>query len=58
VPGATATTIPRLADPVYFNSSVIPDPSLSETSKDGGVIERETATAVVREAHRPGAVEA
>jgi hypothetical protein len=37
---------------------VIPDPSLSETSKDGGVIERETATAVVREAHRPGAVEA
>ena len=38
VPGAAATTSPRLPDPVYFNSSVIPDPSLSETSKDGGVI--------------------
>jgi hypothetical protein len=38
VPGATAATRPRLPDPIYFNENVIPDRSLSETSKDGGVI--------------------
>ncbi len=38
VPGATASTRPRLPGPVYFNDSVIPDPSLTATSTDGGVI--------------------
>ena len=38
VPGATATASPTLPDPVYFNDNVIPDPSLTETSTDGGVI--------------------
>ena len=38
VPGATATTSPRLPGPIYFNDNVIPDPSLTETSTDGGVI--------------------
>ncbi len=38
VPGATASTRPKLPGPVYFNDSVIPDPSLTETSTDGGVI--------------------
>jgi hypothetical protein len=38
VPGATAATRPRLPGPTYFNDNVIPDPSLTETSTDGGVI--------------------
>ena len=38
VPGATAGTSPRLPGPIYFNDNVIPDPSLTETSTDGGVI--------------------
>jgi hypothetical protein len=38
VPGATAATRPMLPDPIYFNDNVIPDPSLTETSTDGGVI--------------------
>ena len=38
VPGATASTKPSLGDPIYFNEDVIPDPSLAETSKDGGII--------------------
>ena len=38
VPGATAGTNPSLGSPVYFNDNVIPDPSLTETSTDGGVI--------------------
>jgi hypothetical protein len=38
VAGATATTSPALPGPVYFNDSVIPDASLSQTSVDGGII--------------------
>jgi hypothetical protein len=38
VANATASTTPALPDPVYFNERVIPDPSLAETSKDGGII--------------------
>lgn len=38
VAGATAATRPALPDPIYFNDSVIPDPSLLETSVDGGII--------------------
>ncbi len=38
VPGVTASTSPKLPKPVYFNDSVIPDASLTETSTDGGII--------------------
>ena len=38
VAGATASTVPALPSPIYFNESVIPDPSLTETSIDGGII--------------------
>jgi hypothetical protein len=30
--------LPTASGPIYFNSSVIPDPSLTETSDDGGVL--------------------
>ncbi len=39
--GATVTIEPPLSPdhgPIYFNSSVVPDRSLSETSDDGGVV--------------------
>ncbi len=51
VPGATAATSPTLPGPVYFNDNVIPDPSLTETSTDGGVI----WTEVPRGTYRVGA---
>jgi hypothetical protein len=55
VPGATAATSPRLPGPVYFNDNVIPDPSLTETSVDGGVIWTEVPAGTYRvSAHRPG----
>lgn len=38
VAGATATITPNVVDVVYFNESVIPDRSLSESSRDGGVV--------------------
>lgn len=38
VAGATAAATPALPDPVYFNESVIPDPSRTESSEDGGVV--------------------
>lgn len=38
VPGATAHADPALPPAVYFNDSVIPDPSKTETSGDGGII--------------------
>jgi hypothetical protein len=38
VPGTTASTSPRLPDPLYFNADVSPDPSLTETSADGGIV--------------------
>jgi hypothetical protein len=38
VAGATASAKPALPNPLYFNESVVPDPSLSETSTDGGII--------------------
>lgn len=40
-PGATVTTEPAIAaeyGPIYFNTSVTPDPSLSQTTTDGGVV--------------------
>ena len=37
-PGATVSATPPLGlGPIYFNRQVIPDPTLSETSVDGGV---------------------
>lgn len=39
--GATVTIDPPLPPehgPIYFNASVIPDPTLTETSEDGGVL--------------------
>jgi hypothetical protein len=38
VPGATSTESPPLDGPIYFNENVIPDPSKTETSEDGGII--------------------
>jgi hypothetical protein len=38
VAGATARTIPAVPGPTYFNESVIPDPSETHTSEDGGII--------------------
>lgn len=40
-PGATVTTEPAIAaeyGPIYFNNNVTPDPSLSQTTADGGVV--------------------
>ena len=55
VPGATAATSPTLPGPVYFNDHVIPDPSLTETSTDGGVIWTEVPRGTYRvSARRPG----
>jgi hypothetical protein len=48
VPGATAATSPGLGDPIYFNDNVIPDPSLTETSTDGGVIWAEVPSGTYR----------
>ena len=38
VAGATASASPALPNPVYFNESVIPDASRTESSIDGGVV--------------------
>lgn len=48
VAGATAGATPALPDPVYFNESVIPDPSRTESSVDGGVIWTEVPPGVYR----------
>jgi len=38
VPGATSEELPALDGPIYFNEFVIPDPSKTETSEDGGIV--------------------
>ena len=38
VEGATATISPAATDPIYFNSSVVPDLNQPHTSDDGGVL--------------------
>jgi hypothetical protein len=48
VAGATAHTKPALAGPVYFNDSVIPDRSRTETSGDGGIIWTEVPAGTYR----------
>lgn len=56
--GATVTIDPPLPaehGPIYFNSSVIPDRSLSETSDDGGVLYIQVPPGeYVLTAHKPG----
>ena len=34
----TSPELPAEHGPIYFNASVIPDPSLTETSEDGGAL--------------------
>lgn len=36
--GATATSVPPLPTPIYFNAQVLPDASRKASSKDGGVL--------------------
>ncbi|MFN8160125.1 MAG: carboxypeptidase-like regulatory domain-containing protein [Solirubrobacterales bacterium] len=56
VAGATASASPALTDPIYFNASVIPDKSLTESSVDGGVIWLNVPRGVYRlTAHHPSA---
>ena len=51
LPGATPG-----AGPIYFNSSVLPDRSLTETSDDGGVLYIQVPPGeYVMTAHKPGA---
>jgi hypothetical protein len=38
VAGATAEEFPAIDGPTYFNASVIPDPTVTSTSSDGGMI--------------------
>lgn len=38
VAGATATIDPLVAEPIYFNSRVLPDPAQLTSSDDGGVL--------------------
>jgi hypothetical protein len=56
--GATVTVDPPLPPqhgPIYFNSSVLPDRSLTETSDDGGVLFVNVPPGeYVLEAHKPG----
>jgi hypothetical protein len=54
VAGATATASPALPNPVYFNSSVIPDTSQTQSSIDGGVVWPVVPAGVYRfEGHSP-----
>jgi hypothetical protein len=54
VAGATARARPALPRPIYFNESVIPDRSLTESTVDGGVIWLNVPRGVYRfSAHHP-----
>ena len=48
VPGATSEEFPALAGPIYFNQFVIPDPTKTETSEDGGIIWTEVPAGTYR----------
>jgi hypothetical protein len=56
--GVTVTTDPALPaehGPIYFNAKVIPDPSLTETSEDGGSLYIQVPPGeYVWTAHKPG----
>ncbi len=54
VAAATASTRPGLPQPVYFNENVIPDPSLTQTSIDGGIVWTEVPAGTYKvKAHHP-----
>ena len=38
VPGATSEEYPAITGPIYFNQYVIPDPTKTSSSEDGGII--------------------
>lgn len=38
VGGVVASATPTLPKPIYFNSKVVPDPKLTESSDDGGIL--------------------
>jgi hypothetical protein len=38
VPGAVSSESPSIDGPIYFNENVIPAPSKTETSEDGGIV--------------------
>lgn len=38
VAGATATALPQLPPPIYFNESVVPDRTMTSSTVDGGVV--------------------
>lgn len=38
VAGVQASATPTLPKPIYFNSKVVPDPKLTESSDDGGIL--------------------
>jgi len=46
VAGATATTTPTLPTPVYFNKDVLPDPTQTASSIDGGIVWTNVPTGV------------
>jgi hypothetical protein len=48
VAGATSVTVPLVPGPIYFNDSVIPDPSQTESSGDGGIIWTEVPAGTYR----------
>jgi hypothetical protein len=48
VAGATSIEFPEIPGPTYFNESVIPDPSETHTSEDGGIIWTEVPTGAYR----------
>jgi hypothetical protein len=48
VPGATSIEFPEIPGPTYFNESVLPDPTETHTSEDGGIIWTEVPTGTYR----------
>ncbi len=38
VPGATSEEFPPIDGPIYFNENVVPDPSETASSEDGGIV--------------------
>jgi len=48
VAGATAGTLPEVPGPTYFNEFVIPDPSETSTSEDGGIVWTEVPAGTYR----------
>ncbi|MFN8151733.1 MAG: hypothetical protein U0R24_11500 [Solirubrobacterales bacterium] len=48
VPGATSIEFPEIPGPIYFNENVIPDPSKTETSDDGGIVWTEVPAGTYR----------